>query len=150
MSVYGITGYNGALILTVQYLIKLFQESLFISDTWFLIIWPGLLMAAAYNKSLVALWIRSSVVFIKMMTKKLSVQHPTINLPHSHPCSHDLLALRHTEAHIFPSTRRFAQAHTNPSGCYVTLQCNSERFWKFKLLNCEERKAELTITIMPF
>lgn len=54
---------------------------------------------AACGADLVALWIHSSLVFIKMMTKKLSVQHPTTNLPHGRQCSHDLLALTHTQAH---------------------------------------------------
>lgn len=45
---------------------------------------------AACGADLVAPWIHSSLVFIKMMTKKLSVQHPTINLPRGRQCSHDL------------------------------------------------------------
>lgn len=54
---------------------------------------------AACGTDLVALWIHSSLVFIKMMTKKLSVQHPTANLPCGRQCSHDLLALTHTQTH---------------------------------------------------
>lgn len=105
-----------------------FLEAVFISDTSLFSVWQFV----NSSSGLVALWIHSSVVFIKM-TKKLSVQHPTANLPHSSECSHDLLALRHTEA------------HTNPSGSYVILQCRSE-VWKRTLsyLLCRETVNSLS------
>lgn len=80
------------------------------------------------------------------MTKKLSVQHPTANLPRGRQCSHDLLALRNTEAHIFPP-HRFTETHTNPVGVMSLVSAALKGLeTEFKLLIVRERDTELLIT----
>lgn len=102
-------------------------------------------MAAACSRGLVALWIHSSVVFIKMMmTKKLSVQRPAANLPHSHQCSHDLLALKHTEAHA--DLLKCTQAPQGVMSLFSAILKGLET--EFKLLMVR-REGETELLIMP-
>lgn len=107
-------------------------------------------MAVACSKSLVALWIHSSVVFIKMMmTKKLSVQHPTANLPRSHQCSHDLLALKHTEAHTLFLHTDLLKCTQAPGGVMSLFSAILKgRETEFKLL-IVRREGETELLIMP-
>lgn len=79
-----------------------------------------------------------------MMTKKLSVQRPTANLPRSHRCSHDLLALKHTEAHA--DLLKCTQAPQGVMSLFSAILKGLET--EFKLLMVR-REGETELLIVP-